>query len=675
MSIDVGELILRLRADITQLVRGMRAGEGEVKAAGQRLQAEGTQVNAALRRSLEQMSPAQRQQIKDLLEARKAQRETRLSTDALAAAEKAWTDKMGATEGRFGQLHLSLKQLQGDYAAGLIGQKQFAASTAALRAEAVALRAQGVAPVAKELTAFNAVMNATAQRSGLSGRNLYYLERTMGTVAASSVGLNSRIGYLAKDLLLLGGSAGVMTAVLGVTALVGVAFDKWTQKTREQRQATDELIDSLNKERDAQSGADVLKNRALLTARLTQLQKDLAAAEAARAAAQTAGGAAGGGQSVQYGGTGASEARIAAIRAQIDNVTKDVQQLDRGKAFKAFDDQLTGVWHTAQQLDLKLKEVGAPARDAFIAEQRAAGLSGEAIDALLVKWDRLHAAETRQKQIDKSYAEGARQAEAALRGIQQTMQDQQRTGADFLQSLTEERDTLGMTTDELRKYRIAHADLLPDQRAAALAIAEQTRTKEATRAVGGAIAAANAAVAGNLSGLDLKPVKEKTDDLKKQLYAGGEAAGRALIEGLIYGTTSWEQTLGRILVNLAEDKIIGSLRKVLKIASPSQVTRDLGRNTMQGFALGLQDVGTSLSRDLARYADVSGGRRGLGGLAARAGGGAGMTVHQEIHYNVAAIDQRGVAQFFDENGGHIANQVARAARTSSAFRAAVTQGR
>ena len=73
------------------------------------------------------------------------------------------------------------------------------------------------------------------------------------------------------------------------------------------------------------------------------------------------------------------------------------------------------------------------------------------------------------------------------------------------------------------------------------------------------------------------------------IFGKGKEIGAALLVGLGQGVASMLSAIVDYVGAVAND-IVGRMKWVLGIASPSKVLRELGQNTMEGFNLGLQDM-------------------------------------------------------------------------------------
>lgn len=146
------------------------------------------------------------------------------------------------------------------------------------------------------------------------------------------------------------------------------------------------------------------------------------------------------------------------------------------------------------------------------------------------------------------------------------------------------------------------------------------------------------------------------------LEEAGVSAGRSLIRGIIQGIDDLSDFLANIMSRVAEDLIIGTLEKELGISSPSRVAARLGRQTILGYIGGLRDAARGVPAAVgAAFALPSPALAG-------AGVGGGTVVHQEINFNIAALDGPSVAQVLRSQKGMIAQIVGEAAQDGAGFR-------
>ena len=80
-------------------------------------------------------------------------------------------------------------------------------------------------------------------------------------------------------------------------------------------------------------------------------------------------------------------------------------------------------------------------------------------------------------------------------------------------------------------------------------------------------------------------VKAAVGNLGSTLYN----AGRDLIQGLLNGAGSLLSKIGSFFLDKLPSWIVGPFKSALGIASPSKVFRTMGRQTMEGYALGVMD--------------------------------------------------------------------------------------
>lgn len=196
---------------------------------------------------------------------------------------------------------------------------------------------------------------------------------------------------------------------------------------------------------------------------------------------------------------------------------------------------------------------------------------------------------------------------------------------DLLRSLK----TKGMPAGLLDQLAQAGPDALPQ--AEALAAASKTDL---------------ASIKSNYSSLSSTASKIGTF-MADDLYGAGVNAARGLVAGL----QSQESTLNKAIERMA-DNIVNTIKKKLKIHSPSRVTRELGGYTGQGFGLGLTDSISDVEQASKSLANASRPK-----LAPRAAVGAGAADAQSaiVESVVAAVMAELPARFgFDFNGREVA---------------------
>ncbi|MFI5685909.1 phage tail tape measure protein [Streptomyces sp. NPDC051636] len=81
-------------------------------------------------------------------------------------------------------------------------------------------------------------------------------------------------------------------------------------------------------------------------------------------------------------------------------------------------------------------------------------------------------------------------------------------------------------------------------------------------------------------------------------------AGKNASKGFLTGLQSQQKEL-QAAMNKLGDALVSSIKKKLKIKSPSRVTRPLGAFTGKGFALGLDDTASTVAAAAARVADAA----------------------------------------------------------------------
>ena len=161
------------------------------------------------------------------------------------------------------------------------------------------------------------------------------------------------------------------------------------------------------------------------------------------------------------------------------------------------------------------------------------------------------------------------------------------------------------------------------------------------------------------------------DDVTKELSVleeAGVSAGRSLVRGIIQGIDDMGDFLDNVIKRLAEDLIIGGLEGLLGIGSPSRETARVGRMTGAGYIQGLQQGSSDVPAAIGRtFALPSGPSLAFaGGPGGEVGGG--VVVHQEINFNISALDGPSVAQVLRSQKGTIAQIVGEAAQDGAGFR-------
>jgi hypothetical protein len=111
-------------------------------------------------------------------------------------------------------------------------------------------------------------------------------------------------------------------------------------------------------------------------------------------------------------------------------------------------------------------------------------------------------------------------------------------------------------------------------------------------------------------------------------------AGRDLINGLLDGISSLAGTIGSFFLNLLPGWIVGPFKAALGIASPSRLFAEYGRNTLQGYIGGIEDMTPELERamsDIAPTPEMSVIARGSSSSAAAPS----TSTTKVIHYHAA----------------------------------------
>lgn len=81
-------------------------------------------------------------------------------------------------------------------------------------------------------------------------------------------------------------------------------------------------------------------------------------------------------------------------------------------------------------------------------------------------------------------------------------------------------------------------------------------------------------------------------------------AGRDLIQGLLNGIRSLAGTIGSFFLNLLPDWIVGPFKAAMGINSPSKLFAEYGRNTVEGYLRGIQQMQPGLDRRMGELVDT-----------------------------------------------------------------------
>ena len=110
---------------------------------------------------------------------------------------------------------------------------------------------------AKMNASFTNLSKSTAKPiKGIDG-----LKSSLGTLAAQSAGVPGPLGAVTNALLQMGPSSRTIIGVVAGVGLVATVYDKLTEKAREAKRRTDDLIASILKIPGAQETADLLKRQ------------------------------------------------------------------------------------------------------------------------------------------------------------------------------------------------------------------------------------------------------------------------------------------------------------------------------------------------------------------------------------------------------------------------------
>lgn len=113
-------------------------------------------------------------------------------------------------------------------------------------------------------------------------------------------------------------------------------------------------------------------------------------------------------------------------------------------------------------------------------------------------------------------------------------------------------------------------------------------------------------------------------------------AGRDLINGLLDGIRSLAGTIGNFFLGLLPDWIVGPFKMALGIASPSKLFREYGRNTVQGYLRGVEDLKPELDSDMQRLVNTPDVKLAGSAHPGSSGGSTtNTTTHKTVHYHAA----------------------------------------
>lgn len=116
-------------------------------------------------------------------------------------------------------------------------------------------------------------------------------------------------------------------------------------------------------------------------------------------------------------------------------------------------------------------------------------------------------------------------------------------------------------------------------------------------------------------------------------FFGGAArwlysAGRDIVNGLLSGVRSLAGTVGKFFLDLLPDWIVGPFKAALGIASPSKVFRGYGRNIVEGLGMGVNDLHSTLDRQMSGLVGAQNYSLGAGIASAVL---SGQTNQQPVH--------------------------------------------
>lgn len=144
-------------------------------------------------------------------------------------------------------LNKDLRLATADFKAGIISTEDYAAAIDHVQREAQELRASGIAPVGKDLTAFNSIMGAKLPAAtARAGAGLGTIRSSMASLTARMVSTNGTVGTLVGGLLQFGTGNVVAIGIIGGIAAIAASWRLLTKDQREAREELDKLVESYN---------------------------------------------------------------------------------------------------------------------------------------------------------------------------------------------------------------------------------------------------------------------------------------------------------------------------------------------------------------------------------------------------------------------------------------------
>jgi len=157
------------------------------------------------------------------------------------------------------------------------------------------------------------------------------------------------------------------------------------------------------------------------------------------------------------------------------------------------------------------------------------------------------------------------------------------------------------------------------------------------------------------------------DEMRETIKEKAIQVGESFIRGLVSGTQNLKEMLRRAIDDIASTILIGGIKDLLKISSPSKVAMEIGQQYAEGLALG---VGAG------RGTVAMAGRSTAAGLVSAPQGGnrtGPMIGELKVEMSVAAIDARGVHEMLFSNRGAIAESFVTALNENASLRALMRQ--
>lgn len=178
-------------------------------------------------------------------------------------------------------------------------------------------------------------------------------------------------------------------------------------------------------------------------------------------------------------------------------------------------------------------------------------------------------------------------------------------------------------------------------------------------------------------------VEDGMKRMERRLKQAAVTIGTELVRGIIRGIDSAKEFLVRVMESLALALVQTGLRSVLGIASPSQMTAEVGREIVGGLIQGMRDMEPALARassDIANTASVDAGARMsrigqvAGAAAGSGGGGGGQPIHVSVNNEVSALSLRDARRQIPKLNEEMTRSLVKSLRNSEALRRMLSSG-